>query len=192
MGGFTLIEIMVSVSIFSMVMIIVMGSILSVINANQKSQTLRSVMDNMSSTLEDMTRTIRFGHNYHCGASDGQTTRDCAGGDSTISVTASNGSEVTYHLVSVGTSAGIARSIDGGTDYLVTSPDVTVTNLVFRVFGSTPYVGGSGVCDVFHPSNDCLQPKVVMVVSGHVGVKATTESDFTIQTTVSQRTLDFQ
>ena len=62
--GFTLIEIMVAVSIFSLIMVISMGSILSVFDANKKSQTLRTVMDNMNFTLEGMTRTIRFGRNY--------------------------------------------------------------------------------------------------------------------------------
>ena len=44
--GFTLIEIMVSVSIVLVIMVIVSGSILSIFTANQKSKNLRSVMDN--------------------------------------------------------------------------------------------------------------------------------------------------
>ena len=67
--GFTLVELMVSVSIFAIVMFISLGSILSILDANQKSKTLRSVMDNLNSAMESMTRTVRFGINYHCGSS---------------------------------------------------------------------------------------------------------------------------
>ena len=177
-GGFTLIEIMVSVSIFIMVMVIVMGSILSVLNANQKSQSLRSVMDNVDSTMDDMTRTIRFGTEYHCGSNGLLTApQDCGTGGTSLTVKASDGSEVTYALVS----GGIARSINGAPNYLVTSPDVTITNLTFRVFGSASFLSG-----------DYYQPQVIIVVSGYAGSKALTQSTFTIETTVSQRQLDFQ
>ena len=63
--GFTLVEIMVAVSVFVLVMVISSGAIISVFNANQKSKNLRSAMDNLNLTMESMTRTIRFGTKYH-------------------------------------------------------------------------------------------------------------------------------
>ena len=50
-GGFTLVELMVSVSLFAIVMVISMGSVVSVFDANKKSQSLRTVMDNLNSTI---------------------------------------------------------------------------------------------------------------------------------------------
>ena len=177
-NGFTLIELMAAISIFSVVMLISMGSILSVFDANRKSQSLRSVMDNFNFTMESMTRTIRFGRNYHCGSS-GDVTQplDCPSPfwSDFLVVKDSNGSEVTYKL----SNNRIIRSIDGGQDYFMTSPDITITNLAFRVFGSSPYP-------------ELLQPQVIVVVEGFAGTKPGTQSSFSLETTVSQRQFDFQ
>src|SRR3989344_8196571 len=97
--GFSLIEIMVSLSLFIVVIVISMGSILSVLDANRKSQSLRAVMDNLNFTLESMTRSIRFGQNYHCGSSgDITASLDCTLGADSLTVKASNNLHVTYRL----------------------------------------------------------------------------------------------
>lgn len=178
--GFTLIELMVSVSVFIIVMTISMGSIMSVVDANRKSQSLRSVMDNLNFTLESMTRNIRFGTNYHCDITQGIVSlpRDCSAGASSIAVTSSLGVQVVYKLVN----GRIARSLNGGADYYLTGTDLTITNLSFRVYGADYYAAGANMD----------QPKTVMVVSGFVGTKASAKTTFTVQTTVSQRLFDSQ
>ena len=179
-SGFTLVELLVSVSLFVVVMVISMGSILSVFDTNEKSKTLRSVMDNLNSTMETMTRTIRFGTLYHCDSTQGTLTvpRDCAGGATSIAVKAADGKEVIYKL-----NAGrISRTIDSGTEYFLTSSDVTITRLAFRVFGSPLYNNGA----------DQFQPQTIIVISGFAGSRPTTESAFDLQTTVSQRVFDSQ
>ncbi len=178
--GFTLVELMVAVSIFALIMTISMGSVVTVFDANRKSQSLRSVMDNLNFTMEAMTRTIRFGTVYHCDASVGNLsdTRDCPSGENSLAIRASDGRRIVYKL----SGGRIARSIDGGTDYFLTSSDVTIEKLTFRVFGSTPYsVGGN-----------LFQPQVIMIVGGFAGTKPTVKSSFTLQTTVSQRMFDSQ
>ena len=49
--GFTLIELMVSITIFSIVMLISVGALLSIIDANRKDQSLKSVMKTATSSL---------------------------------------------------------------------------------------------------------------------------------------------
>ncbi len=171
---------MVSVSLFVLVLLVSSGSILAVFDANKKSQTLRSVMDNLNFTLESMTRTIRFGNTYHCDITIGTITtpRDCASGATSIAVKASDGTQVVYKLVG----SRIARSIAGGPDYYMTSSDLTVQILSFRVFGSPTFSNGA----------DLYQPQVIMVIKGYAGVKQTTQSTFTLETTVSQRVFDSQ
>jgi len=181
--GFTLIELMVSVSIFVIVMVISTGSILSVFDANRKSQTLRTVMDNLNLTMESMTRVIRFGTNYHCDVTVTNpaltSPRDCGSGASSIQVLASDGvTRVAYRLVN----NKITRSINGGTEYDLTSADMVITDLSFRVFGSPLYANGT----------DKFQPQVIIVIRGYAGTKVSTRSEFTLQTTVSQRAFDFQ
>ncbi len=176
--GFTLIELMVSVSIFSLVLLISSGSILSVLDANRKSQSQRAVMDSLNLSLESMTRTIRFGTNYHCGTNlPLSTPSDCASfaGSSGFSVTDTVGRVITYTL----TSGQITRSIDGATPLIFTSPDVVIQSLTFRVFGSAVFP-------------DLQQPQVILVVKGFVPGKGITSSSFTLETTISQRKLDFQ
>jgi len=184
--GFTLIEIMVSVSVFSVIMLLTSSSIYTVFDANRKSQSLRSVMDNLNLSLESMTRTIRFGKDYHCDINFGDPAlpRDCAGGANSIAVLDSNGTQVRYSFDAV--NRKIVRII-GGVSQDVTGSDVTITIATFRVFGSTPYIAGAGTCP---GSNDCLQPQVIIVVSGYSGAKATSRSSFNLQTTISQRIFD--
>ena len=178
--GFTLIELMVSISVFTIVMVISMGTIVTVMDANRKSQTLRAVMDNLNSAMEGMTRNIRFGSNYNCVSADtAQFVSDCVDnsvGLGSIFITDSNGVRTKYYL-----SNGRIYKTVGGLDYPVTSPDITVLSLVFRVYGSSLY-----------SSNDKIQPKVIIVVSGFSGAKPSIRTSFTLETTVSQRKLDFQ
>ncbi|MEQ1561481.1 MAG: type II secretion system protein [Nitrospira sp.] len=192
--GFTLIEIMVSVSIFAIIMVISSGSILTILDANRKSQSLRAIMDNLNFTMEAMTRTIRFGSNYHCDVAKIPPANypamneplDCGGaGASSIAVLDSTGQQVTYSLFVDGTGHGFIAKSNGVTGDLITGKDVYITKLAFRVYGSNPYVSGSNFPDLF-------QPQVVIVVSGYVGAKATVQSKFTLETTVSQRAFDFQ
>lgn len=184
-SGFTLVELMVASSLFLVVMLIVSGSVLSVFNANQKSKNLRSVMDNLNLTLETMTRTIRFGTNYHCGSSGVLTNpSDCtANPSSSLSIRSETGTTITYSTTT--TSTSISRTISGST-YNITSPDVTITNLKFWVIGSDPYCVSS--CG----TQNAVQPRVIVVISGYVGAKPTTRSTFILQTTVSQRVFDFK
>jgi prepilin-type N-terminal cleavage/methylation domain-containing protein len=176
--GFSLVELMVAMSIFILVLLISSGSILNIFNANQKSKSLRSIMDNLNTTVEAMTRTIRFSTNYHCGSTGTFTIpQDCGGsGSSTLVVTPPNGSAVKYSLVS----GRIVRTI-GGVDSFLTSSDVNITNLAFRVYGSAPYP-------------DLSQPQVIIVIQGAVSPtgKSSAQSTFTIETTVTQRIFDFQ
>jgi len=178
--GFTLIEIMVSVSIFAIVMTISAGSLFSILDANAKSQAQKSVINNLNLALESMSRTIRVGSTYHCSNSGSiTTTADCSGGNTFFAFEPSGGDpesgsdQVIFRLN--GTS--IERSTDGGSNFTaITSPQVVVERLNFYVTGSS--------------SSDNLQPKVLISVAGYAGVKERIRTDFNIQNTVTQRLLD--
>ena len=146
---------------------------------------MRTVMDNLNLTVETVSRTIQFGKDFHCDASFGDITvpRDCTNpltGSDSIAIKASDGRRFVYKLVG----SRIARTIDGGPDYFLTSSDVTITSLSFRVFGSPHFVNG--------PDFDLYQPQVIITVSGYAGVKANSKSTFSLETTVSQRIFDSQ
>src|SRR3972149_1703934 len=64
--GFTLIEIMIAITLFTAIMIIGTGAVLQTNSVYKKTQTMRSVMDNLNFIMEDMVRNLRLGSSYHC------------------------------------------------------------------------------------------------------------------------------
>lgn len=70
-SGFTLIEMLVSLSLFTIVMTITLGTLLILIKGNQVSVAEQSVMDTLAFSLDSMTREIRTGSYYVCVSANG-------------------------------------------------------------------------------------------------------------------------
>src|SRR3989338_3946695 len=104
-------------------------------------------------------------------------TKDCNNGDSVMVTKSAEGKWVKYKLEAGRIKRYTHPDITG---YPITSSDVTITDLRFRVVGSTPYSVGS----------DLFQPQVIITISGFAGVKSTVKSSFSLETTVSQRMFD--
>ena len=64
--GFTLVEALVSLGIFSVVVVAASGVILSIINSNKKNQAVSSVVNNLNYSIESMVRDIKTGYRYQC------------------------------------------------------------------------------------------------------------------------------
>src|SRR5574343_971807 len=80
-SGYTIIETMIAVSVFLVVIMIGMGALLNANSIHQKSQNMRSIMDNLSFVMEDMSRNLRTGYNYHCSDSSNiETPQSCVFG----------------------------------------------------------------------------------------------------------------
>src|SRR3989344_5257439 len=62
--GFTLVEMIVAIALFSVVMIVCVGALLALVNANRKAQALQSVMNNLNIALDGMVRSVRMGNSY--------------------------------------------------------------------------------------------------------------------------------
>ncbi len=183
--GFTLIEIMTAVSIFAVITTISMGSILTVFDVNRKSESIKSVMDNLNLAIESMAREMRFGTNYICGPLlpiSGTITspQNCQSGGTSMAFLATDAvTKIVYRQTASG--AGIEKSRDGGETFVpVTAPEITIQDLKFYVLGTLPSVSETSP----------QQPKVLIRIRGVAGSKAGTMTDFTIQTLVSQRQLD--
>lgn len=174
-SGFTLIEIMVAVSIFALVMVVAIGAVLSIISANKKAQALNSVITNLNFALEGMMRDLRTGYDFDCDLTT-EGLEDCAAnpGQSVRFVSSqSDGQKVVYGLDGV----EIYKQVEGEEAYSLTAPDVTVEVLNFYVSGTAP------------ASSDYRQPKMLVVVRGrYIGHGQDTKFD--LQTLVSQRKLD--
>ncbi|MDP2641715.1 MAG: type II secretion system protein [bacterium] len=170
-SGFTLIELMVAMSIFIIVMTISMGSILGVFDANRKSRSLKTVLNNLNLAVESMSREMRFGKNYHCGSGDIEELQNCPAGDTIMSFLSSDGVQVTYRL----NGQILEKQTGSGEFTAVTAPEVVIDDLTF-------YTLGAG-------TDNSLQPKVIIKIKSHAG-EGKGRSDFTLETLVSQRSLD--
>ncbi|MDP3962578.1 MAG: type II secretion system protein [bacterium] len=64
--GFTLLEMIVSISIFTIVALVAVGSLLKVVDANKKAQSLKTSINNINFALDSISREMRVGRNYYC------------------------------------------------------------------------------------------------------------------------------
>jgi len=171
--GFTLIELMTAVSVFAVVLIISMGSILGIFDANRKSRALKTVMSNINLAVESMSKEMRFGTAYHCGSNPPYATpQNCPAGENYLHFMSSDGvTEISYYL----NGQAINKAVSGGIIVPLTAPELVVDSLTFYTLGA-----GTG---------NTLQPKILMKVKVHAGT-GKSRTDLTLQTLVSQRLPD--
>src|SRR3989344_1269750 len=180
--GFTLVELLVAVTLFAIVMLISVGTLLSLTGANRKAQALQSVMNNLNVGLDSMVRSIRMGSDYYCGTGTFTGTDDsgdCPGsGKETFSFEPFNLGTPVDRWAYKFENSRIKRSKDNGLNWeIVTAPEVTIESMKFYVDGTK--------------RGDDKQPKVVITLNGiarAADLKAATT--FSIQATAVQRLLD--
>lgn len=175
--GFTLIEMIVSVALFSIVMVVAITALLALIDANRKARALQSVVNNLNVALDGMVRSLRMGHTYRCGGTDpvNDGTNSCPSGGTLVSFIDYRGEVVVYRWDDVTHRLQVSRN--GGPYLYLTAPEVDITEMQFYVSGTT--------------LGDAYQPKVVMVIKGVADVNKTkTKTTFSIQSTAVQRVLD--
>lgn len=206
--GFTLLEMMVSVSIFTIVMTISIGAILTLDGSLQKAKTMRAAVENVSFALEGMAKKIRTGDFINCstdpannfevvGATNNISPRDCPNGGRRITFLYAEQNEyVSYQFrsgaIEVGT-YNILRTPADESNNVLTGSDVTIEDMKFYVTGACPpeanRSGKTSYCS--SPDSPNLQPLIKITLTGRANPgKASSDTRFTIQTTVSPRILD--
>jgi prepilin-type N-terminal cleavage/methylation domain-containing protein len=169
--GFTLIELMVAVGLFAIVMLLASGAYLVMISLNRQAQNIATGIDNLSFALETMTRNVRTGSHYSCGALGG----DCTSGGTSFSFRNPNGVTVTYSLS--GTS--LLQRV-GTTQSMLTDSSVTITSLTFYAYGTKTV-----------SQADYEQSRVSIIVSGTVSSGAgKAPQSFTVETGATMRGSD--
>lgn len=161
--GFTLVEMIVSVAIFSVVMIIAVGALLAVVGANKKAQAMKAVTNNLNFAVESMSRGIRTGYGYSCG-------EDGCNGSNIFTFTDQKGRQIIYQHNSANKS--ILRKIDAGSPVAITASEISVERLGF-------YGSGLGVGDGKHP-------RVLIQIGGYMDAGKNRET-FDIETMVAER-----
>lgn len=170
--GFLLVELIVAVFLFSIVMVVAMGAIVSAIDANKKTQSLESVMNNLNLALDEITRSLAVGSNYQ-GVPDVETDE--------ITFESQDGELVTYKIHDLSTRGYISRKVDvGGRELRMTAYEINLqSGTHFRISGIPGSVGSAE------------QPRVEIFLNGTVKAGPRNDTDFSLQTMVSQRIPDF-
>jgi len=196
-SGFTIIEMLVSLALFTIVATVATGALLSLIGGNTRLVEEQTVMTSLSFALDSMTRELRTGSEYYCGTvtqvanspvnSSLTAIQDCPLGDLGISfreggqsLTGGGSKRIAfYHDADAGT---IMRRVGASTPAPLVAGEVDITGLRFFVEGTTPLMlGGLAV--------NSSQPTVTIVITARAK-GGELDKNFSIQSTVTQRALD--
>lgn len=198
-SGFSLIELLVALSLFTIVVTMAVGTLLILIDANAKAQNIQTAMTNLNFALDSMTREIRTGYGYYCDTTvstnfrgDRNDVSDCAagtmlsiieGGESLTAGAPADQHRIEYRFNGTVIERRVCNSVpcNPAADQWqpVTSSDITINTLRFYVNDTEDLASG-----------DLLQPTVTIYIQGEVGELDGVDTSFDIQTTVTQRQLD--
>ncbi len=179
--GYTIVETMIAISLFLVVIVVGMGSLLNTTMLHRKSQDMRSIMDNLSFIMEDISRNLRTGYDYHC-IDDGNliatNPHDCANGAG-ISFKSTAGDQWVYAIYPDGS---IQKSVSGGAPgsfTVLTLPEIKIDPVSgFSVFGALPLPG------------DTRQPIATIRLVGSITSENNIVTPFSLQSSVSERIAD--
>jgi len=188
-AGYTLIETMIAVALFTIIVVMGMSALLNANLLYNKSKNMRSIMDSLSYTMDDMSRNLRTGYGYYCITGSGPVAppytptngATCSGIEFTPS---GGGSPWAYEVATTdGVNYFIQKAVYNGTTWpwvQMTPTEVSISSSVnaFSVFGAP-----------LASSGDTLQPFVNIRLSGQIKYQNIT-SPFSLQTSVSQRQID--
>ena len=181
--GFTLVEMLVSISIFVLVAFTITSTLIAVSNGNRKAQELKQVMDNLNFSIQSMVLRMREGRDYTCGQAEVISNTDpvlhgqsCgAGGDAIVFYDPTPGSGagtvVRYYLDTAGGKKIVKFDGAIGSGLDVTSEEVEIDQLNFIV-GNTGGTNG--------------KPYIIISIAGTAKLRSSGDSKFNLQTFVSQ------
>lgn len=140
--GFSLIELIVALGIFTSIVTVLLGALIVTMNSAKQSRALRTAMDNVNFAMESMSRSIRMGTNYYCvqdvggvPSNIGEKTQECDKGIFISFIPQgenSSSSRVGYGLIKENGEPVLSRCIDESCVAIV-SPDITIESLRFVV-----------------------------------------------------------
>lgn len=197
--GFTIIEVMVTIAVFTILISIGISSLLAANVHWKKNHKLSSIMDSLTFIIDDMSTNMRTGTNFVCGEEDegDPMSPDCPTGSHFISFLNNNdntggttGVSWKYYFTAGADGYGDLKkttdgNIHGEAIYNLNPEEIRFdANSGFKVVGAYPNKD-------LDPNNDNLQPYIVINLSGYIFYKEE-KIPFAIQTAISQRLVDIQ
>lgn len=178
--GFTLVELIVSIALFTIVVTIAMSAYISLIALDRKARATNELVSNLSFAVNGMSRSIRTGTDYQVASNPSNA----------FSYTDEDNHGVTYILrtdpATGNKGIGQCTNTTGPTPPActdtsatpITDPRIAISNMTFYSDGLT-----AGAADG--------QPRVFFTVTGSLKPDANTDTiKFTIETAATQRLID--
>lgn len=205
--GFTLVEMIVSIAIFTIVALVAVGALLKTIDANKKSQSLKTSINNINFVLESMSRELRTGSNYFC-TSDSEigedndivhgnqalpASRSCTPGAlywiiafySSRTYTNANGSICNLVYVYRFANGTIEKAEQSTCNDTIRNNN---SNTFFPVVSSDIIFTTATInVETKEDAEDRKQPYIFIHLKGYSGKKEKNKTYFDVQTSVSQR-----
>jgi type II secretory pathway pseudopilin PulG len=193
--GYTIIETMIAISLFIIIVMAGMGALLNANLLHKKSQSMRSIIDNLNFVMEDMSKNLRTGYSYYCiiGSDTLSNVNTTKGGQNCWGIafeyqdgTVDPNDQWVYYIgpdTSIPDSMAIWKSTAGpynASSFIKLTPNEVVIDVAkssFSVIGAEP------------PPGDLQQPFVTIKLVGSI-TSNNVVSPFTLQTSVSQRQID--
>lgn len=200
--GFTLVELLVSLALFTSIITIAVGALFSAQAVNVKLEQTQVVLDGVNLAVEVMTRDMRYGSIFYCDTAMPSSLlisrRDCSYGGSSggnvlifkpviklIGSADYSLDRIAYYLNNgiIYKDEYVEGMVSNKKTYQITASDVSIDTLTF-------FVTGSNTLQASTP--DFNQPLITVVISGTAtSTKQTIPGEkFNLQTTVSSRRLD--
>lgn len=202
-AGFTLVELLVVLGLFSSIATLSLGSLFNTQAINGRLQETQAILDNINLSSQTITRDIRFGSEFYCarsipgeGESIPSTRRNCNFADASpgkvlifTPADATNELDRVMYYVSNGILYKDTYPYSGGTTTeQMTTSDVNINSLIFYVEGAQTSDGSNDYLD----ASDFKQPLITMFLSGVTKPtkSSATPVPFNFQTVVSASGID--
>lgn len=163
--GFTLIEMIVAIAVFTVVMTVTAATYLNISDIQRKANAIRAINDNVSFAMEVMSREISRGNDFNLAIAGCSYSVPCGYFD----FRDRNDNQITYSLEN----NSIKRTSPGDPDLYLTSSDVVIDNMEFMIKGQE--------------LGDGWQPMVTIIINATAGEKLKIRTSFNLQTTITQR-----
>jgi prepilin-type N-terminal cleavage/methylation domain-containing protein len=173
--GFTIIEMMIAIAIFLIIVMIGMGALLNANLVHNKSRDMRSILDNLSFVMDEMSRNIRTGSEYSCTGGSSGTFPDCIDGNEiSFKRTDINGTTDWKYFFDIN-NGDLLKEVGSDQVKLIDGSQISMNSGIFSVSGAN--------------SGDNFQPFVTIRLNGSITTKGIV-TPFSLQTSVSQRLMD--
>jgi len=171
-SGFTLIEMLVAISLFAAVVAVSAGAYLAIMKTQVKSINMKKVQEDSRFSLEIIGREFRMGevdYSYYSGGVPSPT--------STLALINSRGTEIKFRLES----ERLEKKVGDGSFIPLTQENIKVTDLKFYI---------SPLTDPFVEGGKNIQPRVTVCLTARSGSPGVSEreTEIILQTTISSHT----